>query len=203
MRLCICMSKTKNIEIYANLTEIINKHYARKHGYSFRMFNEVMTDRAPQWCKIKVINTLLSENKYDYLFWIDADAFFNKSEQPLRITSDKDIIICDDIVNSGKLNTINTGTFFVKCSDWSKTFFKELWNYNGPYLYRPFHEQTIMEHYIDSNREHFEIRPCIEFNTEINKQLKDETIYDNFVIHLMALSAEFRFNFINNYYRYK
>ena len=201
------MSQTENIKAYSSLTEKINKEYAYHHDYDFKMFNEIMTDRAPQWCKIKVINELLNDSKYDYLFWIDADAYFNKKEIKLESfineDIDKNIIICDDIVNSGKDNTINSGTFFVKCTDWSKEFFKKIWEYSGKYRYDYFHEQTIIENYLKDNimecRSHIVIKPCRYFNTEINLQLLDNSIHDNFIIHLMGKSSEFRVDFINKY----
>lgn len=207
-KICICMSHTENIYEYSKLTERINKEYAIKHGYDFQIFNLEMKDRAPQWCKIDVINRLLDENdinKYEYLFWIDADAFFNKHDVRLEtfITdSEKNIIICDDVPNSGKENTINTGTFFVKCNDWSKKFFKDLWNYDGEYLYKHFHEQTMIEHSINDNimdaKKYIEVKPASTFNSDIN-QIYDGSVKDTFLIHLMALSSEFRVEYINNW----
>lgn len=198
------MSVTDNIKSYSYLTEKINQDYANLHNYDFEIFNEVMTNRAPQWCKIKVINKLLALDKYDYLFWIDADAFFNKKDIKLEtfINEDpsKDVIICDDIMNSGREFTLNSGTFFVKCSEWSKEFFQKVWDYDGDYLYNHFHEQTIIENYIKDNimdaSKHIVIKPCRAFNTEITVQLNDGTIYDNFIIHLMAHPSEFRVKFI-------
>ena len=166
-----------------------------------------MTDRAPQWCKIMVVNKILNMNKYEYIFWIDADAFFNKHEHKLEdiILQDpeSDIIICDDIINSGKQDTVNSGTFFVKCSEWSKDYFKMIWNYQGDFLYDHFHEQTIIEQSIENNtmdaRSHIVIKPCKMFNTIIIEQLNDDSLKNNFVIHLMAMPNEFRIEYITNW----
>ena len=204
-RICICMSHTENIYPYSKLTENINRKYADKHGYEFKIFNLEMKDRAPQWCKIDVVNRLLDENQYDYLFWIDADAFVNKHDTPLEtfITDEtKSIIICDDIPNSGRENTLNSGTFFVKCNDWSKKFFKELWNYNGNYLYDHFHEQTMIEEYLKNDwmnaKEQIDVRPATEFNSDINQVYNGQT-NDTFIIHLMGLPMDFRINYINDW----
>ena len=81
-----------------------------------------MNDRAPQWCKINVIKELLNEKQYDYLFWIDYDAFFNdhsiKIEDIIKNNTTKDIIICDDYVNSGTYSgvKVNTSTMIIKCT---------------------------------------------------------------------------------------
>lgn len=204
-KICICMNHTPNIFSYSKLAEKINREYANAHNYDFQIFEYNMSDRAPQWCKIQVINELLATNKYSYLFWIDADAFFNKHEIPLEefITPGKNIIVCDDIVNSGKPDTLNSGTFFVKCNKWSKKFFKQLWDYKGEYLYKYFHEQTILEHYLKNNlmnaRKYIKVEPATLFNTEITVQLKDNSIHDNFIIHLMAMPADFREKFMKKW----
>jgi hypothetical protein len=200
IRICICMSATPNIYSYSKLSEYINRKYAEKHGYTFVMFYDTMTDRAPQWCKIQVLNKLLDTDMYDYIFWIDADAFFNNFDigiQKIISDSKKDLIICDDIANSGRKDTLNSGTFIVKTTDWSKDFFKKLWSYKGPYLYKYFHEQTMMEQYLD--KDHMDVRPAKEFNTEIGVQLKNNTLKDNYVIHLMAMTADFRVKYMSEW----
>jgi len=207
IKICICMSYTKNIESYARLTEAINKKYAETNGYDLLTFHEEMTDRSPQWCKVEVVNKILDMNKYDYIFWIDADAFFNKHQDKLEdfILQDPehDIIICDDIINSSKENTVNSGTFFVKCSEWSKGYFKMLWNYKGNLLYDYFHEQSVIEKTIENNtmdaKSRIIVNPSTYFNTVINVQLNDGSLENNFVIHLMGMSSEFRINYITNW----
>lgn len=206
IRICICMSYTDNIKSYSSITEEINKKYALKNGYDFKVFSHKMSDRAPQWCKISVINELLSLNKYEYLFWIDSDAFFNKHDIKLEniINNDKDkeIIICDDNKNSGRKNTINTGTMFVKCSEWSKEFFKSIWNYKGKYLYDPFHEQKIMEDFIfekimDSHLK-IGVKPANLFNSEY-ALLEDSAIKNNFIIHVMSKPENYRIEYVKKW----
>ena len=108
------MSHTENIYEYSKLTERINRAYCKKHGYDFEIFNVTPTDRAAQWCKVEVVQRLLGRDEYDYIFWIDADAFFSQQTIDLesRISDyTKDIIICSDDSNSGRIGSINTGTF--------------------------------------------------------------------------------------------
>lgn len=211
-KICICMCITENIKNYAQYSEKINNQYAIKHGYDFKVFDYTMTDRAPQWCKILVVNTLLESNYYDYLFWIDADAYFNKQEITLEsiIKTDinKNIIICKDIVNNSSKYSValNTGTFFVKTTEWSKNFFKLMWNYKGEYLYKPYHEQTIMEQFLDEDimdvKNNISIKESTLFNSEIN-ELNSDSINDRFIIHLMAQNKTTRINNMSYWPKYK
>lgn len=201
-RICICMNHTPEIYAYSKITEKINRAYARQNGYDFKIFNIKPTDRAPQWCKIEVINQLLENPKYDYLFWIDADAFFNKFdtriEHIINQVPDKHLCVCDDIKNSGKPDTINTGTLLVKNSDWSKKFFKQVWNYDGQYRYDYFHEQTVIQNQVKSNSKEIQVFPATDFNTAVH-EIGQPIIYDRFVIHLMGSPKEFRVDFLSKW----
>ncbi len=204
--ICICMSYTDNIKSYSSIAEKINKKYANKHKYDFKVFSHEMTDRAAQWCKISVINELLETNNYEYIFWIDSDAFFNKHDIKLETiindNKNKEIIICDDIKNSDRENSINTGTMFVKCSEWSKKFFKLLWEYKGPHLYDSLHEQSVMEDFIKKKILDCHLKIGIKsanlFNTEYYL-LDDNNIKDNFIIHVMAKPENYRIEYMNNW----
>jgi len=207
-KICIVMSHTENIYSYSKLAEYINRIYACKHGYDFKIFNLTMKDRAPQWCKIEAINVLLNDEQsnYDYLFWIDADAFFNNHNIPLEtfITdSNKNIIICDDSPNSSKPNSINTGTFFVKCSEWSRNFFNKIWNYNGEHLYKPLHEQTVIDMTIlydfMNMKENILIYPTDVFNSIYHKLSNENYKRDNFILHVMAHSSDTRRKYMNDW----
>lgn len=202
--ICICMSYTPNIKSYSQLAEKINRKYAIKNGYDLKIFNKEMKNRAPQWCKIDVINELLQKNIYKYLFWIDSDAFFNKHdikiEDIINNDDDKNIIICSDDINNGNENknrkTVNTGTMIVKCNKWSKDFFKLLWDYETEYRFKPLHEQTVLENFIKLNvmncKKYISIKDGKLFNSEIVQQLYDGNLYHNYVVHLASMGEEER-----------
>ena len=209
--ICICMSYTPNIKSYSELAEKINRKYANKNGYDFKVFHKEVFNRAPQWCKIEVINELLQKNRYKYLFWIDSDAFFNKHdmkiEDIINNDSDKNIIICNDDINNGNEDknriTVNTGTIIVKCNEWSKNFFKLLWDYETEYRFVHFHEQTVLENFIKLNilncKKYVAVKDGKLFNSEINQQLYDETLYNNYVVHLATLDETSRINHMKNW----
>ena len=201
--ICICMSHTENIFSYSKLTEAINRDYAKKHGYDFKIFEMKMQDRAPQWCKVKVIKELLAINKYSYIFWIDADAFFNKMNRKLEsiiaLDPNKDLYVCDDRPNSGKQNTVNTGTLLVKASDWSKKFANEWYEYHGKFLYEPFHEQSVLDHYINYTDEssHIHVAKTTDFNSCAGCSVESQK--NEFIIHLMARSPKYRIDYITKH----
>ena len=206
-KIIICMSYTDNISSYSKHTEYLNKKYAEKHGYGFVKYNVELNDRAQQWCKVKTINDLLQKNiDYDYIFWIDSDAFFNNFNKSLDSIidkyTDKDIIICDDIPNSGKKNTINTGTMFIKCSEWSKQFCNEWFNYEGEFLHTHYHEQSVLENYINNDindfKKHIKIYPTKTFNSDAN-ELNEYKKTDDLIIHLMARTPEIRVYYIQKW----
>jgi hypothetical protein len=157
-----------------------------------------MKDRSPEWSKIKVIMDLQNENKYDYIFWIDADAIFNIHDidfmEFVRQNPNSDILICDDNPNSGKDNTINTGTILIKCTGWTKAFFKKIWDHTGEFLYNNFHEQTVMLDLFNANvmnaRKHVKVLPTNTFNSAWH--LINEGKLDMFVLHIMKSSTDVR-----------
>lgn len=208
--ICICMSYTPNIKSYSEISEKINKIYANKNNYDFKVFNIELNDRSPQWSKIYVINKLLKENSYKYLFWIDSDAFFNdhnKKVEDIINNDSKDIIICNDDINSGNTDknkiTVNTGTIIIKCTNWTKDFFNLLWNYESKYKTQPFYEQNVFEEFIKLNkincREHISIKDGKLFNSEINEQINKRTLFDNFVVHLAGLDEKTRIQYMNSW----
>ena len=203
LKICVCMSHTENIYEYSKLTERINRAYCKKHGYDFEIFNVTPTDRAAQWCKVEVVQRLLGRDEYDYIFWIDADAFFSQQTIDLesRISDyTKDIIICSDDSNSGRIGSINTGTFFIKCTEWSKNFCKEWYEYTGKYLKEHYHEQSVLEYRINDKEfdRHVEIHPERHFNASIT-DFYNGTMSRHFVTHLMALDTKTRVNYITKW----
>lgn len=191
-RICICMNHTKNIFEYSKLSEKINRKYAKKHGYEFRIFEKEMTDRAPQWCMIPVLLELLGSGEFDYVFWIDADAIFNDFSKGLdnivALDPSKDIYICDDSPNSGQ-KTTNTGTLLVKNTKWANDILNEVWSYKGQYLYEATHEQKVLGDIINSNRpdSKFHVASTKEFNSHMGENTKED-----FIHHYMSRDTEYR-----------
>lgn len=218
-KICICMLYTDNIASYARLAERINRMYAEKHGYYFHVYRYRLSERAAQWDKVLATYYLLTTNAYDYVFWIDSDAYVNKQEIALEdvmdINADVDLHICDDIPNSGGICLINTGTFLIKNTPWAVQFLLDWWNdKDAPtYYHRSFHEQTVLDKIIKRGATlsqngqvmlsrqsppsitRIKIYPTTTFNSDT-----DLSKIDNyFIVHLMARPEQMRLQKMQKY----
>ena len=109
----------------------INSEYCKKNGYDFFSFSKTpnnLRNRHPAWCKFYYLGKVISLKKYDYVMWIDADAFFCNDEMKIEdwISNEKsNIFICRDAgftINQFMDNKhlVNTGAMIFKNTDWSE-----------------------------------------------------------------------------------
>lgn len=55
-----------------------NEAYARMHNYDFIFFSKYPGDQdcmPPYWLKVQIVADVLKSGKYDYVMWIDSDAY--------------------------------------------------------------------------------------------------------------------------------
>lgn len=207
-KICICMYYTDDIKSYSDLIADINQRYAIKHGYGFVSFSGRVSDRYPTWDKLFYTLALLLEGKYDYIFWIDSDAFFNMHDKKIQdvidIKSDYDLHICSDVPNSAGLCRVNTGTYLIKNTDWSIDLISRIWDhpFTNHYSQNKYHEQTILDYLIKYN-------PKVSVKTKIYPARKFNSVYlvsvlklnnNDYIIHLMGRSAEERIDAANAWY---
>jgi hypothetical protein len=117
-----------NIKSYGDLNYKINKLYCEKYNLKIILSNEKKySNRHSAWERLPLLLDNIS--KYDYLIWIDADAFFyNDAYNIVDIinkNSNVDIIFSNDIGN----NNINTGIMIIKNSKYSIDFLTK-WAYD-------------------------------------------------------------------------
>ena len=75
MKIAVCMFYDDNIKEYSDITRSINDIYCRKHGIDLIVSKTARkSERKPHWERIYLILVHLSN--YDYMVWIDSDAFF-------------------------------------------------------------------------------------------------------------------------------
>eukprot|EP00842_Homolaphlyctis_polyrhiza_P002155 jgi/Hompol1/2940/HPOL_006240-RA len=102
-----------------------NKYnYTRKHGYGFYVENGSLDPSRPApWSKIRALITHMKENRHEWFWSIDMDAFVtNNSIEATSFLDDQyDFIISKDI------NVINSGSFFIKSSPWALDFLERVW----------------------------------------------------------------------------
>ena len=119
------------ISEYADINYKINKHYCDKYGITIIHSNtKTYIDRHPAWERIPLMLKYI--NDYDYVIWIDADAFFYiDSPNILEIinqTPDVPIIFSRDHFRDND-NEVNSGFIIVKNHEYSIRFLLE-WGYN-------------------------------------------------------------------------
>jgi hypothetical protein len=103
-------------ESYIDLVSeaIQNKRdYCARQGYDFIYLEHSMDKSRPvPWTKILLVENVLLSNKYDWVFWSDADAIFTNFNIRLENFLDNNY----DFIVSKDFNNINTGNFFMKRS---------------------------------------------------------------------------------------
>jgi hypothetical protein len=157
MKVCVIMFYDDNIKSYGEINYEINKKYCEKYKLELILSNNKKLDnRHPAWERLP----LLLDNilNFDYLIWIDADAFFyNDANNIIDIiinNSNVNFIFSSDITNSTAINNVNTGIFIVKNCQYSIDFLNR-WLYDED-LYKNNHypfwwDQGVLIDMFDQN----------------------------------------------------
>ena len=131
-KICVLMYYDECISCHGDINYEINKEYCKKYNIDIICSNETTySDRHPAWERVPLIIKYI-EN-YDYVIWIDADAYFYIDSENINEFINKNLdynfIFSGDI--NGKTNEeINTGFFIVKNTKNSISFLKE-WAFNN------------------------------------------------------------------------
>lgn len=174
-----------------------HQYYADRHGYTY------IYDIAPthhEVFKNKVEKLIKFVDLFDYIFWIDDDAFFTNFSQPLEPFIKKgkksDLIYCASPKNNGIWTYISSGNFFLKNTRKTKDFLRAVldtpleeveakWN-KEKYGHYTIGDQDIMTHLLFTDKrflgKKFHVAlPYEEFNTRpfhFNKKLNE-----HFLVH--------------------
>ena len=130
MKICLLMWYDDNCKEYGDINFEINKSYCQKYGIEIIKCNERrFFDRHQSWeCLTLILEHI--EN-YDYVIWIDSDAFFYKNSRNIIDiiieNKDKDFIFSRERGVGGSL--VNCGIFIVKNSKFSNDFLQN-WAFN-------------------------------------------------------------------------
>lgn len=115
-------------ELYKNRwhSSVVTKEmYCKKNGYDFIYIDESLDPtRKPHWSKIKALQKNL--DKYDWIFYSDADAHFMNLDFKLESIIDKYgkdnfMFITEDN------NMINSGNFFLRNNEIAHQFLKDVY----------------------------------------------------------------------------
>lgn len=133
LKICLFMWYDSRMEKYGDVNYDLNKKYCDKHGYDLIRSNKRnYTDRTPHWERLPLI--LANIDKYDYIMWIDADAYFYVDSPPItniiKEYPNKEFIVSLDVDTPkyDKRVAVNSGFFIAKNTPEIKKIFHE-WAY--------------------------------------------------------------------------
>lgn len=144
-----------------------NKEYADKHGYDFRCSHDTFKTHY-FFHKFHLIKELLKD--YDYIFWIDADAYFvnyDKKIEDFITDPEKLFIVAID------QEYLNTGVFIIKNHEISDRILDTVINV-GPTIDHAFPDAFILKNIFDNNPNFVEyIKPQKLLNAYIYELYKN------------------------------
>lgn len=127
MKIAICIlrigQKYKEITEYSKLNKT---EYCKKYNYDFIEDDTCYDNNKPiPWSKINLILKYI--DNYDYIVWFDSDLnIMNLSIKLEDLITER--MKDADIMCGSDWKMINTGVLFVKNSDFSKKFLKDVYN---------------------------------------------------------------------------
>ncbi|CAK0866803.1 unnamed protein product [Prorocentrum cordatum] len=129
LKVCILMWYDEAMEEYADLNREMNRRYCERHGLDLVVSSSrERPERGPHWERFSLM--LKHIRDYDYMVWIDADAYFYPGARDIRSLID----VQKDFTFSrggpgGPMRMVNSGVFVAKSSDYSVQFLLE-WAFN-------------------------------------------------------------------------
>ena len=102
--------------------------YCTQHGYHYKettVFHN--PNRTATWQKFRA-TTLLFDEGYDFVFWLDGDAFITNCSKSLEYLINKMEEEKSSWLFSGDTNVINAGQMIWKNDQVSRTILNEVWN---------------------------------------------------------------------------
>jgi len=117
-----------------------NKKICLENDIKYINLKTASSNVPPYWGKVFEIQKLMSNNEYDYIFWLDSDAFFynfnkKKIDKLLDKYSNYSFIITADMP-PWDVNDFNAGAFIVKNNNTSRDIINKWLTYYHPEKWR-------------------------------------------------------------------
>lgn len=160
--------------------------YSTVQRYPFYYYHSHLTapDRSPTWAKIQVLQSYLAD--YEWLFWIDVDAFVMNMDVTLESIIDVALEVNPnaDIILTNDWNGLNNGVFFIRNCPWAHGFLQEVWDSYTDLKMQiaTFHEQEAMQTLLQQRRhgQHAVYLPLHVMNSFAPNIQPDKVIPTNF-----------------------
>jgi hypothetical protein len=209
MKVGLVMFYDDNIKSFGDINSIINKKYCDKYNITFIVSNEKKyNDRHSAWERLPLLIDNISN--FDYLMWIDADAFFYiDSKNVIDIIDNNpnhNFIFSKDILHQNlgfSEPNINSGFFIIKNSEYSKNFLSK-WAYdeafykNNPHPY--WYDQGVL---IDMyNKDELNIKQnSIKLEYGVLQHFFEHDKQENtYIYHIAGRSINEKYNISKKYF---
>jgi hypothetical protein len=182
MKLALATLYTAEIARMAELTNPSKRAYCERWGYDFACFEGTLDpDRPPAWSKVLFVRKLL--DRYDWVFWLDADALVMNPDVAFENLLDPrySLILVKQPGPDpfGRLH-LNTGSFFIRSDEWSKGFLDDLYR-QREFIEHPCWEQEAFMHLYQHRpevRERIKVEvDAREFNSIANSYVKGDFVF--------------------------
>lgn len=188
------------IKDYGDMTYTLNKTYCKKYNIDCIKDDTVrLPNRKPTWERFPLLLKYYNQD-YDYIIWIDADAFFYINSPDIRNIIyqhlDKNFIFSWDITPN-----VQAGLIIAKKNDYTKKIFEELSYNEDKYknslnkLY-DWQDQQCLIDMIDENFMDINNNIVLLPFGELQEFTEDNKAY---VLHLAGSSKEERIKIISKY----
>ena len=105
--------------------------YARRHNYEFRVIERDEVARTGHWLKIEAIRETL-DAPFDFILWVDTAALIGRKyidgRSAIKPVGEINLVWHDLVPEiDGDPAHFNAGVMLIRVSDWSRTFFTQVW----------------------------------------------------------------------------
>ena len=203
MKICVLMWYDSTISSYGDINYKINRAYCDKNNIDLIRCQERRHGcRHPAWERIPLI--LKHIHNYDYVMWIDADAFFyndaNNIIDIINENSNFNFIFSNDVGNKN----INSGFFIVKNSQYSIEFLTKWSNDEDLYKCNPYPQWWDQGVLIDMfNKNILDIKEnSTQFEYGVLQHFYQNDKLDNktYIFHLAGRSNDIRYRASKEYF---